>query len=117
MSFGIAEGNLQQSTNYLKMNSTFEKTFTHHTTQVNGVRLHYAIAGKGDPVVLLHGWSVTWYEWCKIMPALGDRVQTMLQSVATNVRGGAIEKCGHFIADEQPDLLVERLFAFFEEVS
>lgn len=49
--------------------------------------------------------------------SLGDRVKTMLQSVATNVRGGSIEKCGHFIADEQPDLLVERLFAFFEEVS
>lgn len=24
--------------------------------------------------------------------------------------------CGHFIADECPDRLVERLFAFFEEV-
>lgn len=40
----------------------------------------------------------------------------MIGSVATNVQGGAIERCGHFIADERPDLLVERLFAFFEEV-
>jgi hypothetical protein len=26
---------------------------------VNGVRLHYLIAGKGDPVVLLHGYAET----------------------------------------------------------
>ncbi len=25
--------------------------------EVNGVRLHYLIAGKGDPVVLLHGYA------------------------------------------------------------
>ena len=27
--------------------------------EVNGVRLHYLIAGKGDPVVLLHGYAQT----------------------------------------------------------
>ncbi|MGL5807337.1 MAG: alpha/beta fold hydrolase [Xenococcaceae cyanobacterium] len=48
--------------------------------------------------------------------SLGDRVKTTMQSLATNVRGGTIERCGHFIAEERPDLLLERLFAFFEEV-
>ncbi len=32
---------------------------THDTAQVNGVRLHYALAGGGEPVVLLHGWPQT----------------------------------------------------------
>ena len=32
--------------------------------------MHYVTGGKGDPVVLLHGWPQTWYEWHKIMPAL-----------------------------------------------
>ena len=45
-------------------------TFSHHTTSVNGIQLHYVIGGQGDPVVLLHGWPQTWYEWHKVMPTL-----------------------------------------------
>jgi pimeloyl-ACP methyl ester carboxylesterase len=45
-------------------------TFSHHTTSVNGIQMHYVIGGKGSPVVLLHGWPQTWYEWRHIMPAL-----------------------------------------------
>ena len=30
-------------------------TFSHHMTSVNGIQMHYVIGGKGDPVVLLHG--------------------------------------------------------------
>lgn len=50
-----------------------EPLFTHQTAQVNGVRLHYVIGGQGFPVVLLHGWPQTWYEWRKIMPALAEK--------------------------------------------
>jgi pimeloyl-ACP methyl ester carboxylesterase len=32
--------------------------------------MHYVIGGYGDPVVLLHGWPQTWYEWRHVMPAL-----------------------------------------------
>jgi pimeloyl-ACP methyl ester carboxylesterase len=45
-------------------------TFSHHTAAVNGIQLHYVIGGQGDPVVLLHGWPQTWYEWRHVMPAL-----------------------------------------------
>jgi hypothetical protein len=45
-------------------------TFYHHMAVVNnGVQIHYVIGGHGDPVVLLHGWPETWYEWHKVMPA------------------------------------------------
>jgi pimeloyl-ACP methyl ester carboxylesterase len=38
---------------------------------VNGIQIHYVIGGQGEPVVLLHGWPETWYEWRHvIMPAL-----------------------------------------------
>ena len=50
-----------------------EPLFTHQTAQVNGVRFHYVIGGQGFPVVLLHGWPQTWYEWRKIMPALAEK--------------------------------------------
>ena len=45
-------------------------TFSHHMALVNGIQMHYVIGGRGDPVVLLHGWPETWYEWHKVMPAL-----------------------------------------------
>jgi pimeloyl-ACP methyl ester carboxylesterase len=45
-------------------------TFSHHMASVNGIQLHYVMGGQGDPVVLLHGWPQTWYEWRHVMPAL-----------------------------------------------
>lgn len=58
----------------MELNATeLTETFTHHTTVVNdGVHIHYVIGGKGDPVVLLHGWPKTWYKWRKILPALAS---------------------------------------------
>ena len=37
---------------------------------VNGVRLHYLIAGKGDPVVLLHGFAETSHMWLPLIAKL-----------------------------------------------
>ncbi|WP_264065507.1 alpha/beta fold hydrolase [Mycolicibacterium komossense] len=34
------------------------------------VRLHYVVAGQGDPVVLLPGWPQSWYTWRFVMPQL-----------------------------------------------
>jgi pimeloyl-ACP methyl ester carboxylesterase len=31
--------------------------------EVNGIRLHYLVAGKGDPVILLHGYAQTSHMW------------------------------------------------------
>jgi pimeloyl-ACP methyl ester carboxylesterase len=31
--------------------------------QVNGVKLHYRIAGSGSPIVLIHGYAQTGYMW------------------------------------------------------
>src|SRR4030088_1202906 len=41
--------------------------------EVNGVRLHYLIAGKGDPVVLLHGYAETSHMWLPLMSKLADK--------------------------------------------
>jgi len=37
---------------------------------VNGVGLHYLAAGKGDPVVLLHGYAETSHMWRPLIPEL-----------------------------------------------
>src|ERR1700737_1368820 len=42
-------------------------------TEVNGVRLHYLIAGKGDPVILLHGYAETSHMWLPLIAKLADK--------------------------------------------
>ena len=44
--------------------------FKNGSAEVNGVRLHYVIGGKGEPLVLLPGWPETWWTFHKVMPAL-----------------------------------------------
>jgi pimeloyl-ACP methyl ester carboxylesterase len=50
---------------------------------VNGVRLHYLIAGKGDPVVLLHGYAETSHMW---LPLIAELAKTHAV-VAPDLRG------------------------------
>ena len=57
--------------------------WTHHTAQVNGFRMHYVVAGAGYPLVFLHGWPQTWYEWRKIIPLLADHFTI----IAPDLRG------------------------------
>jgi pimeloyl-ACP methyl ester carboxylesterase len=47
--------------------------FSERFADVNGVRLHYSIGGKGSPVVLLHGYAQTSLMWRPIMPLLAER--------------------------------------------
>ncbi len=58
-------------------------TFSHHTAHVNGIQMHYVIGGQGDPVVLMHGWPQTWYEWHHVMPTLAKNYTV----VAPDLRG------------------------------
>ena len=44
--------------------------FSHHMATVNGIQMHYVIGGQGEPIVLLHGFPETWYEWRHVMPSL-----------------------------------------------
>jgi pimeloyl-ACP methyl ester carboxylesterase len=41
--------------------------------EVNGVNLHYLIAGKGDPLVLLHGYAETSHMWLPLIEKLADK--------------------------------------------
>ncbi|MED4287138.1 alpha/beta hydrolase [Priestia megaterium] len=55
----------------------------HHTILVNDIKLHYVIAGSGDPLVLLHGWPQTWYAWKHVIPALAEHYTV----IAPDLRG------------------------------
>ena len=58
-------------------------TFSHHMASVNGIQMHYVIGGQGDPLVLLHGFPQSWYEWRHIMPALAKNYTV----IAPDLRG------------------------------
>ena len=64
-------------------NQIDDSKFVHHTVTLDAVRLNYVTCGSGDPVVLLHGWPQTWYEWRRIMPALAARFTV----IAPDMRG------------------------------
>ena len=42
----------------------------------------------------------------------GDRVRTSVMQVATNVEADIVPHCGHWVADEQPEWLAERIRTF-----
>src|SRR6266581_8590873 len=50
---------------------------------VNGVKLHYLVAGKGDPVVLLHGYAETSHMWLPLIAKLADKHSV----IAPDLRG------------------------------
>jgi pimeloyl-ACP methyl ester carboxylesterase len=47
-----------------------EDYFPSHFVELNGALLHYKRAGKGPPVLLLHGYPETWYTWRHTIAAL-----------------------------------------------
>lgn len=52
--------------------SGFAKTFTSRYVEANGVRLHAVLGGEGPPLLLVHGWPQTWYQWRLVMPTLAQ---------------------------------------------
>ena len=59
-------------------------TLVHQKDLVNNVTLHYVIGEQGDPILLLHGWPETWYEWRHIIPQLIANNYTV---IAPDMRG------------------------------
>ena len=48
----------------------FRETFASRYVDAGGLRMHVVIGGKGPPLLLVHGWPQTWYQFRLIMPAL-----------------------------------------------
>jgi pimeloyl-ACP methyl ester carboxylesterase len=42
----------------------------------------------------------------------GSRMVPMLREFASNVTGGSIERCSHYVADERPDEVAAALIGF-----
>src|SRR4051795_12239870 len=48
-------------------------TIQHGTLEYDCARLHFARAGSGPPLILLHGWPEFWLTWEPVMTRLADR--------------------------------------------
>jgi pimeloyl-ACP methyl ester carboxylesterase len=77
---------------------------THHRVVANGVRLHVAEFGAGDPVVLLHGWPQHWYAWRDVATRLAPDFRVL----AVDQRGfgwSEAPRRGYTTADRVTDLI------------
>jgi pimeloyl-ACP methyl ester carboxylesterase len=57
--------------------------FKHQYTTVNGVKIHYVIGGKGEPLLLIHGFGQNWYMWNRLLPELSKHFVV----IAPDMRG------------------------------
>ena len=58
----------------------------HHRCVANGIKFHYAEAGEGPPVVLLHGFPETSYAWRYQIEALKMRYRLIVPDCAGTAR-------------------------------
>jgi pimeloyl-ACP methyl ester carboxylesterase len=47
---------------------------------------------------------------------MGEHLRSLMEPFAERVGGGAIEDCGHYVMEEQPEVLAGRLLDFFKSV-
>jgi pimeloyl-ACP methyl ester carboxylesterase len=57
--------------------------FKHQSANVNGIKIHYVIGGKGEPLVLIHGFGQNWYMWNRLLPELSKHFTV----IAPDLRG------------------------------
>jgi epoxide hydrolase 4 len=86
--------------------------FSSLTIPVNGVALHVARAGKGPPLLLVHGWPEFWLVWARCMTRLADRFDL----IAPDLRGfGASGKpAAGPSAEAGPDVLADDLVGLMD---
>jgi pimeloyl-ACP methyl ester carboxylesterase len=49
----------------------------HRFVDLPGLRMHVAEAGRGEPVLLLHGFPQHWWEWRKVIPGLAEHYRVI----------------------------------------
>jgi pimeloyl-ACP methyl ester carboxylesterase len=86
--------------------------FQDNYADVNGVRLHYASAGKGPLVLFLHGYPSFWYQWKDQMAEMGrDHL-----AVGLDMRGYNLSSRPEGLEPYKMKYLVEDVRQFAEQV-
>ncbi len=82
----------------------FTDTFTSRYVDANGLRLHAVVGGEGPPLLLVHGWPQTWYQYRLIMPELARNFEV----IAVDQRGMGLSdkpQDGYDIGTQANDLV------------
>lgn len=48
-----------------------------HFTEINGLRVQFRVRGKGEPLLLLHGWGASSLSWAPVAGALEERFRVI----------------------------------------
>ena len=77
----------------------------HGTLTVNGIKLHFAEQGSGNPVLFLHGFPEYWAAWRSVMNRIGDRFRAIaIDTRGINLSEGAAEMGGYAISELVEDV-------------
>ncbi len=63
--------------------------FAQQLVPANGIKINAVTGGAGPPILLLHGWPETWWEWHHVMPLLAEHFSV----VAIDLRGAGFSDC------------------------
>ncbi|HEX5733666.1 MAG TPA: alpha/beta hydrolase [Blastocatellia bacterium] len=84
----------------------------HEYADVNGVRLHYATAGKGKLIMFVHGFPEFWYEWKNQLAEFGRDYQ----AVAPDMRGYNLSSKPADVEQYQVKYMIEDLRQLAEKL-
>jgi pimeloyl-ACP methyl ester carboxylesterase len=84
----------------------------HEYADVNGVRLHYATAGKGKLIMFVHGFPEFWYEWKNQLAEFSRDYQ----AVAPDMRGYNLSSKPADVEQYQVKYMIEDIRALAEKL-
>ncbi|WP_280276755.1 alpha/beta fold hydrolase [Nocardia wallacei] len=64
-----------------QLSATIEPQVRHRFVRIDGLRIHYAEAGEGEPLILLHGWPQHWWEWRHLLGPLASRYRVICPDI------------------------------------
>src|ERR1700688_3708999 len=70
-----------------------DENIVERSAKIDGIKLHYTTAGRGAPLILLHGYAETSLMWTPIIPALAKRF-TVIAPALPGIGDSAIPKDG-----------------------
>jgi len=85
-------------------------SFQHEYAEVNGIRLHYVKAGKGNLILFAHGFPEFWYMWKDQLAEFGKD----LQAVALDMRGYNLSSKPEGVDQYHAPILIEDIRALAE---
>ncbi|QDG77578.1 alpha/beta fold hydrolase [Labrenzia sp. PHM005] len=91
--------------------AAFEAKVSHHYTDNNGTKIHYASIGDGPLVVFIHGFPDHWLTWWEQMNALSANYRT----VAMDLRGYNLSDQPEDEASYTPNRLAADVCAVIED--